>query len=111
MKRVLFLGLALLLGGTLALALLSGPARYAIAAVGPELGWYSVDGGGVISATGSQYALGGTVGQPDAGTLAGGSYVLNGGFWGGYQDPAVAPTATPPAPPVKFTQILPFVQR
>jgi hypothetical protein len=27
--------------------------------------------------------IGGSIGQPDAGVLSGGSYQLNGGFWGG----------------------------
>lgn len=43
--------------------------------------WYSVDGGGGTS-TGGVYAVSGTVGQPDAGTMSGGTYTLNGGFWG-----------------------------
>jgi hypothetical protein len=29
------------------------------------------------------YSLGGSIGQPDAGSMGGGSYQLNGGFWGG----------------------------
>ena len=32
--------------------------------------------------TGGAYSLSGTFGQPDPGTLSGGSYTLNGGFWG-----------------------------
>ncbi len=48
---------------------------------GYDLTWSSVDGGGMFSAGGG-YALGGTVGQPDAGAaLAGGGYTLTGGFW------------------------------
>jgi hypothetical protein len=35
--------------------------------------------------------LGGTIGQPDAGTLTGGAYTLSDGFW--------ARQATPPPPP------------
>jgi hypothetical protein len=31
--------------------------------------------------TGGGYTLGGTIGQADAGTLVGGGYTLNGGFW------------------------------
>ena len=31
---------------------------------------------------GGAYTLGGTVGQPDAGVLSGGDYILSGGFWG-----------------------------
>ncbi len=49
---------------------------------GYEITWYTIDGGGAMPGGGS-YSLGGTIGQPDAGTLSGGSYSLNGGFWGG----------------------------
>ena len=50
---------------------------------GYELAWWTVDGGGYTWSTGGAYALGGTVGQPDAGVLQGGDYTLAGGFWGG----------------------------
>ena len=50
---------------------------------GYEISWYTVDGGGATLSTGGGYTLGGTAGQPDAGVLAGGGYVLAGGFWGG----------------------------
>lgn len=46
------------------------------------LTWFTVDGGGGNSGGGS-YALGGTIGQPDAATMTGGAYALGGGFWGG----------------------------
>lgn len=49
---------------------------------GYDLTWNTVDGGGYTFSTGGGYALGGTIGQPDAGTLGGGSYTLEGGFWG-----------------------------
>jgi hypothetical protein len=45
------------------------------------LDWYTIDSGGDRSASGA-YALQGTIGQPDAGALAGGRYTLLGGFWG-----------------------------
>jgi hypothetical protein len=45
------------------------------------LTWYSVDGGGGAS-TGGVYSVRGTMGQPDAGRLAGGACSLMGGFWG-----------------------------
>ena len=48
-----------------------------------DLTWSTVDGGGVMFSAGGAYSLGGTVGQPDAGPLAGGSYTLLGGFWSG----------------------------
>ncbi|MFO7679885.1 MAG: hypothetical protein R6X34_07520 [Chloroflexota bacterium] len=46
------------------------------------LSWWTVDGGGGTSAS-STYDLSGTIGQPDAGSMSGGGYVLAGGFWGG----------------------------
>jgi hypothetical protein len=46
-----------------------------------DLTWFTIDGGGNVS-TGATYSVTGTIGQPDAGTLSGGSYSLIGGFWG-----------------------------
>jgi hypothetical protein len=70
---LLVLGLALL-GATVALAQSGG---------GYDLSWSTVDGGGGMLSAGGVYTLAGTAGQPDAGLLAGGSYTLGGGFWGG----------------------------
>ena len=76
MKRVaFFLALA-------ALLLLLAGAAWAQTA-GYNLSWWTVDGGGVTSLASGGYALGGTVGQPDAGVISGGGYTLGGGFWGG----------------------------
>ena len=50
---------------------------------GYELSWYTIDGGGATFSTGGGYQLGGTIGQAGAGALSGGTYTLNGGFWGG----------------------------
>jgi hypothetical protein len=47
-----------------------------------EISWSTIDGGGGRS-TSSDYALVGTIGQPDAGEMAGGDYELSGGFWPG----------------------------
>jgi hypothetical protein len=44
---------------------------------------FTIDGGGTTRSTGGPFTLGGTVGQPDAGRLSGGSFTLNGGFWSG----------------------------
>ncbi len=54
--------------------------------------WSTVDGGGGTS-TGGLYQVSGTIGQPDAGTLRGGSFTLQGGFWG-----EIAVVQTPGAP-------------
>ena len=50
---------------------------------GCDLSWYILDGGGATFSTGGSYSLGGSIGQPDTGSLSGGTYTLNGGFWGG----------------------------
>lgn len=74
MKRKLFLI------SMVSLLLLSS---FALAAAGYDLSWWTVDGGGGTSSGGS-YSLSATTGQPDAGpVLTGGTYHLEGGFWGG----------------------------
>jgi hypothetical protein len=50
-------------------------------AQGYDLLWWTVDGGGGTTSQGGNYALSGTMGQPDAGLMSGGSYTLRGGFW------------------------------
>jgi hypothetical protein len=57
-----------------------------------SIDWSKVSGGGGTSTNG-QYSVSGTIGQPDAGTMSGGSYTLTGGFWG-----IVAPVQTTGAP-------------
>ena len=62
-------------------------AAVAVCAAGPARAQYTFErstlagGGGQVG--GGPYALDGTIGQPDANELTGGSYVLGGGFWGG----------------------------
>jgi hypothetical protein len=72
----------MLLLALVALLLLSSVAR-AQSGGGYDLSWSTVDGGGATWSEGGGYALGGTIGQPDAGVLSGGGYTLAGGFWGG----------------------------
>lgn len=67
---------------------------------GYDLSWWTVDGGGGASSTGAGYALGATIGQPDAGVLSGGGYTLGGGFWGGGEMPQ------PPGYPVYLPLIV-----
>ena len=47
--------------------------------------WWTVDSGGGASQA-DPYILLGTVGQPEPGISAGGSYLLKGGFWSGVLD-------------------------
>ena len=77
-------GIALVAFLLLAQVALGGAAPAAAQSGGPyDLTWSTVDGGGVMFSAGGSYALGGTIGQPDAGPLAGGSYAVLGGFWSG----------------------------
>ena len=84
MKRgtilLILAALVLLAGSVLAQ---SGNGTSARLSAGYDLSWWTVDGGGATFSTGGGYALGGTVGQPDAGVLTDGDYTLTGGFWGG----------------------------
>jgi hypothetical protein len=63
-----------------AIAVLFSVLLAAAAQAQPTLDWYTIDGGGG-SASGGDYVLAGTIGQPDAGVLAGGAWTLYGGFW------------------------------
>ncbi len=86
------------------LILLGLLAVFGVAAAGVtgfSIPWWTVDAGGGQSAGGS-YQVDGTLGQPDAGTLSGGAYELQGGFW----DAGTAPT-----PPPTLYLYLPIVVR
>jgi len=78
MKRIRFLSLLLLVIAVTLLGVVS-----ASALGGYTLDWWTVDGGGAMFSSNGSYSLGGTIGQPDAGTSTGGTYTLSGGFWGG----------------------------
>lgn len=84
-KTWFWLILALLLTAALTLAPDGRvhPANAAGSALGYNLGWFTIDGGGLAELSGGTYTLGGAIGQPDAGTLYGGQIALTGGFWGG----------------------------
>ena len=81
--RKILLGLLVLL---LTTALAVAPSvSHAATAASPgsyDLSWWTVNSGGATFSTGGSYSLGGTIGQPDAGTSSGGTYTLVGGFWG-----------------------------
>ena len=55
-----------------------------------DLQWSTIDGGGVTFASSAPFTLGGTAGQPDAATIAGGPYDVAGGLWA---DDSVATSA------------------
>src|SRR6266496_2792083 len=74
-----------ILGGALFLPALAD-SQYAI-------DWSTIDGGGGTS-SGGAYTLSGTIGQPDAGPLSGGSYILEGGLWPGLIVPSTGEMPT-----------------
>jgi hypothetical protein len=45
-----------------------------------SIDWFTVDGGGGTSSNGT-YEITGTIGQPDAGSVVAGNYIIDGGFW------------------------------
>lgn len=46
-----------------------------------DLSWHTIDCGGAIFSVGGAFQLGGTIGQPDAAVMTGGTFELIGGFW------------------------------
>jgi hypothetical protein len=52
--------------------------------------WFTLDDGGGTS-TGGVFSVSGTIGQPDAGTMSGGSFTVVGGFWSVASVQAIAP--------------------
>ena len=64
-----------------------------------SIDWFTIDGGGGTS-TGGVFSVSGTIGQPDAGVMSGGSYSLVGGFWG-----IVSAVQTPGAPLLSVERI------
>lgn len=91
-------GALLLAGTTLSwiLATMTGPVRKAEAY--DPLTWYTADNGGAIGVIGGSYNLSGSIGQHDAGMLAGGGYVLRGGFWRGGSPPITGVEPSDAAP-------------
>jgi hypothetical protein len=83
--------LAVLVAGLLALAVLAFRQAQHVALAqsgnGYDLTWNTVDGGGYTFGASADgvYALGGAIGQPDAGVMSdsNGTYTLSGGFWSG----------------------------
>ena len=73
-SRMIFTGVSVALAGTAALAYFGGEF---------DLSWFTIDGGGGAASTGGDFALAGTIGQPDAGAMSGGDFTLAGGFWVG----------------------------
>jgi hypothetical protein len=64
-----------------------------------SLDWFTLDGGGGTS-TGGVFAVSGTIGQPDAGAMSGGTFHLPGGFW------SFTAVQTPGAPVLHMANLL-----
>ncbi|HEY3242953.1 MAG TPA: hypothetical protein VGM03_06325 [Phycisphaerae bacterium] len=65
-----------------------------------DLSWNTIDGGGATFSSGGTFSLGATIGQADAGALAGGAFTITGGFWPAAATPIVGVniiSANPPA--------------
>jgi hypothetical protein len=91
MRRISLTILLTLLGVLLAISLTHARSEYEPTAIAPAssggsytLDWSTIDGGGGTSGNGS-LSLSGTIGQPDAGIVSGGTYTVSGGFWAGAQ--------------------------
>ncbi len=67
------------------LIMLGAAAPTALAQMGPDLSWNTIDSGGGTS-VGGAFEVSGTIGQPDAGAMSGGEFDLAGGFWPGVID-------------------------
>ena len=61
---------------------------------GYDLTWSNLDCASTNPSSGGGYELGATIGQADAGNLAGGAYALQGGFWSSSNQPTDAPPDT-----------------
>ena len=62
---------------TIAVAMATAPAW----AAEDTIDWRVIAGGGTTDASGGDYTLAATIGQPVAGLAAGGGYTLDAGFW------------------------------
>lgn len=83
--------------GALLAALLFAPGL--VQAQQYSVDWYKVSGGGG-TCSGGQYAVTGTIGQPDAGgNSTGANYTLDGGFWS-----LISAVQTPGAPMLYITR-------
>ena len=65
----------------MALSIGAGSLIAAPASAQLDLSWWTVDGGGGVS-SGGGLTISGTIGQPDAGTMAGAGLEVRCGFWG-----------------------------
>lgn len=67
--------------GGLCLAVVAACVAAGVTAPAFELTRSTIGSGGVMRSTGGDLEVSGTIGLPEAGTLAGGIFELNGGFW------------------------------
>jgi hypothetical protein len=84
---------------TVAVLLMLGSAAWSFAQP-YSIDWFTIDGGGGTS-TGGVYSVSGTIGQPDAGRMSGGTFTLDGGFWG-----IIAAVQTPGSPLLRVARTI-----
>lgn len=78
------------------------------------ISWSTIDGGGTtLPSTGGGFGVAGTSGQPDAGRMTGGGFVLVGGFWGVvFPDPCYSNCDGSTTPPVlNVSDFICFINR
>jgi hypothetical protein len=63
-----------------------------------EVAWWTIDGGG-STGSGGIYSIAGSIGQVEGSRVRGGTFELNGGFWG------IVGIPSPGAPPLRITQL------
>jgi hypothetical protein len=115
-KMTIFLTACILCLGIVSVNLVRIQAAPDSPSAGFSLPWWTVDSGGGTS-QGDSYSLSGSIGQADAGSLAGGAYTLTGGFWSNAQatpSPTATDTPTPTAtststPTSDYTTFLPII--
>ena len=67
--------------------------------------WHTIDGGGGESSAGD-VVIAGTIGQPDAGGMSGGTFTLAGGFWSIGGDATPCPADIDGSGEVDFSDLL-----
>ena len=56
---------------------------------GYRLSWISIDGGSPLRSSSAVLSVRGAVGQPDSGSVGGGRFRIDGGFWSAASTPAI----------------------
>lgn len=89
-------GVHLMLGAGLSLLVAAAGAPTRAAATSPasegggyRLAWVSIDAGSPHRSTSSGFSVRGAIGQPDSGSIGGGRFRIDGGFWSAASPPPI----------------------